>query len=157
MRNTFVLAIVVATSGVASADDLDAAARGKTALCTDGKGHYLAVAPDDQQTTRLYWGSGKALQRVTGSTRMMSGEWFWDPRFYQPTNHENFRGLDLRLFSHADYDAAKGTCAVTCGARTVALTIVPPTEASAIIEKATFGPAPAGRVTHALARDQKAI
>jgi hypothetical protein len=159
MRTTFVLvaAMAVGAPGLALADDLDAAARGKTALCTDGKGRYLAIAPDEQATTRLYWGGPKSMKRVTGGARFMSGDWFWDPRFYQPTNNDNFRGLDLRLFSHADYDAAKRSCAVTCGARTVPLAIVPEDEARALVEKATFEAAPAGRVPHALARDQRAV
>jgi len=158
MRTPFVLAIALAAvPGLAMADDLDATARGKTALCTDGKGKYLAVAPDEHSSTRLYWGTAKAMKRVTGGARFMSGDWFWDPRFYQPTNNDNFRGLDLRLFSHADYDAEKKSCAVTCGARTVPLTLVPDAEARPLVEKATFDPAPVGRTPHALARDQKAI
>jgi hypothetical protein len=46
MRTTFVLvaAMAVGRPGVALADDLDAAARGRTALCTDGKGRYLGSA-----------------------------------------------------------------------------------------------------------------
>ena len=36
----------------------------KTAVCTDGKSHYVVVAPSDKQSTQLYYGDGKTFHRV---------------------------------------------------------------------------------------------
>ena len=36
----------------------------KTGVCTDGKSHYVVVAPHDKQGTQLYYGDGKTFYRV---------------------------------------------------------------------------------------------
>ena len=36
----------------------------KTAVCTDGKSHYVVVAPSEKQSTQLYYGDGKTFYRV---------------------------------------------------------------------------------------------
>ncbi len=62
---------------------------------------------------------------------MLPPDWFFEPRFFNKQNNENFRGLDWRVFSHVDYDAEKKSCAVTCGDRTTDLKIVAADEAQA--------------------------
>ena len=71
----------------------------KTAVCTDGKSHYVVVAPSDKQSVQLYYGDGKTFHRVPLPPWVLTGEEFFEPRFSAPTKNSNFRGLDMRLFS----------------------------------------------------------
>jgi hypothetical protein len=145
---------LLALSGVAFADpagpDPD-----KTAVCTDGKGHYVAIGPHENVIHAVYYGDAKKLHYVKPAP-MMGGDWFFEPRYWSRTNNDNFRGMDLRVFSHVDYDADKKTCAVTCGERVTKLTLLEPTAGRAVIEKATFAEPDVSRVPHTLARDENA-
>ena len=129
----------------------------KTAVCTDGKSHYVVLAPSDKQSVQLYYGDGKTFHRVPLPPWVLTGEDFFEPRLFAPKKNSNFRGLDMRLFSSVNHDADKKTCAVTCGERTTDLQIVPADEAKALLGKATFWPSPMARVPYALARDARAI
>ena len=46
----------------------------KTAVCTDGKSHYVIVAPHDKQLTQLYYGDGKLFHRVPLPPWVLTGE-----------------------------------------------------------------------------------
>src|SRR5262249_35309667 len=86
----------------------------KTALCTDGKSHYVVVTPHEKQSWQLYYGDGKKFFHVPMPPWVISGESFFEPRFFAKTKNSNFRGLDMRMFASVDYDAAKKTCSVSC-------------------------------------------
>src|SRR5439155_168356 len=96
----------------------------KTAVCTDGKNHYVVIAPSDKQSTQLYYGDGKTFNRVPLPPWVLSGDNFFEPRFFAKTKNSGFRGLDMRMFASVDYDAKKATCAASCGERKTDLTII---------------------------------
>src|SRR4029079_10833908 len=64
----------------------------KTGVCTDGKSHYVIVAPSEEQSTPLYYGDGKTLYRVPLPPWVLSGDSFFEPRFFAKTKNSNFRG-----------------------------------------------------------------
>jgi hypothetical protein len=135
---------------------LDAKVKDAMTLCTDGKSHYVGIAREGEGSP-LYYGDGKKMYHLAEQSRFLSPEWFFEPRFFNKKNNDNFRGIDWRLHSHVDYDAEKKSCAVTCGERTTDLKIVPPDEAKALVGKASFFVSPIERVPYALARDAKAV
>ncbi len=151
-------AFAEAKPAAAAANSAAPTDRSKVTVCTDGKKHFVAIGPDEQRGNRIYYGDDKKLSLVDPRDgNMMGGDWFWDPRQYNKQNNSNLRGLDLRQYSHVDYSAEKKTCELTCGTRVVPLTILAATEASVILDKATFSEAPVIRMPHALARDQNAV
>jgi hypothetical protein len=79
----------------------------KTGVCTDGKNHYVVVAPSEKQSTQLYYGDGKTFYRVPLPPWVLSGDSFFEPRFFAKTKNSSFRGLDMRMFASVDYDAKK--------------------------------------------------
>ena len=89
----------------------------KTGVCTDGKSHYVVVAPHEKQSTQLYYGDGKKFNHVPLPPWVLSGDTFFEPRMLAKTRNSNFRGLDMRLYASVDYDAKKATCSVSCGER----------------------------------------
>jgi hypothetical protein len=125
----------------------------QTAVCTDAaQQHVVLVGPSDAPHKGLAYGDGKQFWWV--STPQLLGEgWFFDPRQRNEKNNDNFRGLDLRVFSHVDADLKAGKCAVTCGAREVALQLVNGSAKDAILDAASFQPSPHQREPYALARD----
>jgi hypothetical protein len=125
----------------------------KTAVCTDGKSHYVVVAPHEKQSTQLYYGDGKRFFHVPLPPWVLPGEDFFEPRFIAPNKNPSFRGLDMRLFSSVDYDATKKTCSVSCGERKTDLQIVEADAAKRMLMAATYEPSPHKRTPHALARD----
>jgi hypothetical protein len=139
-----------------AAINVDPKIRGAMALCTDGKSHYVGIAKE-MEGSPLFYGDGKKLYHLPPQSRMVSPEWFFEPRFFNKQNNENFRGVDWRVFSHVDYDAEKKSCAVTCGDRTADLKIVPTDEAQALLSKATFLAPLRAREPYALARDSRAV
>jgi len=127
----------------------------KTAVCTDGKSHYVVVAPSEKQSTQLYYGDGKTFYRVPLPPWVLSGDSFFEPRFFAKTKNSNFRGLDMRMFASIDYDAKKATCSASCGERKTDLTILgDDAKKSLLMGKATFEPPLHKRAAHHLARDE---
>jgi hypothetical protein len=125
----------------------------KTAVCTDGKAHYVIVAPHPKQLVQLYYGDGKTMVHVPLPPWVLSGDSFFEPRFWAKTKNPRFRGLDMRLFATVDYDATKKTCAVSCGERTTELTIVDGDARRDLLSAASYRPSPQTREPHRLARD----
>ena len=126
-------------------------ARDKLIILSDGKGHYLALAPRD--TTRVvnetYYGDGKTmyLARVFMMSHDSEGDemLFADPRYV-----ENKRP------SLASKDAWK-TARVECAARTTQLVEVKGEEAAAVRAKAVFKRQPNAFRAYALSRDDRGI
>ena len=54
----------------------------KTGVCTDGKNHYVVVAPSEKQSTQLFYGDGKTFYRVPLPPWVLSGDSFFEPRFF---------------------------------------------------------------------------
>jgi len=126
----------------------------KTAVCTDGKSHYVVLAPHDKQSVQLYYGDGKTFHRVPLPPWVLTGEEFFEPRFSAPTKNSNFRGLDMRLFSSVNHDVSKQSCSVTCGPRTTPLTIVDEGTKKTLLGAASYQPPLQTRAPHRLARDE---
>jgi hypothetical protein len=149
------------SAGAAKAEEtlnVDAAAREKMMLCTDGKSHYVIVGPHERVIHSVYYGDAKTLRfnLVPGEPNgMLSGTNFLDPRFFNKTANPSFRGIDVRNYSEVEIDAEKQTCSVRCGARTVPLTFVPAEKTREIVKKATFLPSPQKYVPYGLARDDR--
>ena len=89
----------------------------KTGVCTDGKSHYVIVAPNDKQLVTLYYGDGKTFYRVPAPPWVLSGDHFFEPRFLAKSKNSNFRGVDMRAYGEVSYEAAKQTCTAFCGER----------------------------------------
>jgi len=141
-------------SGVALSDG----DRAKSAMCTDGKSHYVIIAPNEHVSHQLYYGDGKKMSEVRSDTGgMTSGTDFLDPRFFNPTANDNFRGLDFRVISSVEYDADKKSCSLRCGERKQDLSIVPAGDAQKMMSSATFQKSPNTREPYAFARDDHGI
>ena len=164
MRTRFLsmlgLALLTSTS-TALADapaEIPAADRPKTAICTDGKSHFVAVAPDERLITALFYGDGKQWFRVPPEeSGALSGGHFLEPRFIAPTRNPNFRGLDMRVYSEVVFDKEKATCEVSCGDRKTVLQILPDAKASQLLATAKFVENPRQFVPYALARDDRGL
>lgn len=127
-----------------------------TSVCTDGKGHYIVVAPRDEDSgARLYYGDGKKFVEVAETSA--SGTSFLDPRFFNKTANPSFRGVDWRVYSHVELDAKQKTCALQCGEREVPLTVMEGAQARELLRKATYAPNPQQYVPYALLRDSRGI
>lgn len=107
----------------------------QTTVCTDEKGHYVVVAPDEQQLHRLYWGSEKEMTRVAPPPTELSGDWFYEPRAFNPNNNENLRGIDLRVFSQVKVGES---CVVTCGTQKTTLSKMTADKAQALLLAARY-------------------
>jgi hypothetical protein len=127
----------------------------KTAVCTDGKGHYVVVAPHENNGTQLFYGDGKKFVQVAEPPFGLSGTDFLDPRFFNKTANSNFRGTDFRVYSAVELDGEKKTCAVRCGERTTPFTRVDPEKAVPLLKGGTYEPNPQKYVPYALLRDTK--
>src|SRR5579863_4487410 len=75
------------------------AALDKTAVCTDGKGHLVVVAPHERALRQLFYGEGSQLFEVPLPPWILDGSRFLDPRFFNRTYNDNFRGVDMRIYS----------------------------------------------------------
>jgi hypothetical protein len=126
----------------------------KLRVCTDGKGHYVVLRPDEKRGSTLDYGDGKRFVKVPDAPWGLSGGFFLEPRFYNKTMNHSFRGLDMGLYSEVDMSDEKGTCEVRCGERTIAFSRVPADEAEKMVAAATFEPNPQKYVPYALLRDQ---
>jgi hypothetical protein len=125
----------------------------KTGVCTDGKSHYVVVAPSEKQSTQLYYGDGKVFHRVPLPPWVLSGDSFFEPRFMAKGKNPNFRGLDMRMYASASYDGGKQACSVSCGERKATLSILDDAAKKTLLGKATFEPPLHKRAAHHLARD----
>ena len=123
----------------------------KTGVCTDGKNHYVVVAPSEKQSTQLFYGDGKTFYRVPLPPWVLSGDSFFEPRFFAKTKNSSFRGLDMRMFASVDYDAKKGTCSASCGERKTDLTILSEDAKKALLGKAVYEAPLHKRAAHHLA------
>jgi hypothetical protein len=127
----------------------------KTAVCTDGKSHYVVLAPSDKQSVQLYYGDGKMFHRVPLPPWVLTGEDFFEPRFFAPSKNSNFRGLDMRLFSSVNHDVSKQSCSVSCGPRTTPLSIMDEETKKTLLRAASYEPPLQTRAPHRLARDEE--
>jgi hypothetical protein len=121
----------------------------KTALCTDGKSHYVALSPK-----QMYWGDGKQFVEVPSPGDMVGHEYFFDPRHVRAGSNPNFRGTDMRIHSRVDADLAKKTCSLSCGERTTQLQLVAAADAKKMLMDAKIGPSPQKHRPHRLLRDE---
>ncbi len=152
------LTAITALARVSAAppQEIPAADRAKTTVCTDGKSHYVAVAPDERLITALFYGSDKQIFRVPPEqSGSLSGGHFLEPRFVAPSKNDNFRGVDMRIYSEVVLDKEKATCELFCGERKVALQIVPADKASQFLSSVKFVENPRQFVPYALARDER--
>jgi hypothetical protein len=128
----------------------------KTGVCTDGKSHYVVVAPSDKQSVTLYYGDGKTFYRVPLPPWVLSGNHFFEPRFVAKSRNSNFRGVDMRVYADVSYEPAKQTCIAFCGDRKTTLTILDePAKQALLLGKASFQPPLHKRAPYHLARDEQ--
>lgn len=126
----------------------------RTSVCADAKReHVVVLGPSEAPHRGMAYGDGKELAWVR-TPQALSGGWFFDPRQRNERNNENFRGLDLRVFSHIEPDPATATCKLTCGTRETKLELLKGAAKSAVLEGATYVPSPMQREPYALARDK---
>lgn len=132
------------------------AAADQTTLCSDGKSHFVAIAPDAQIINRLYYGDGKHFFIVDPDRDgRLTGADFYDPRFFAKDRNDSFRGLDMRFYSGVEVSKEKQVCTVRCGDRSADLPIVDPKSAKDILRAASYGPSALRWVPHRLARDEE--
>lgn len=125
-------------------------------VCTDGKSHYVVVAPrDEDRGAQLYYGDGKQFVEVAESHGSTSSQSFLEPRFFNKTANPSFRGIDWRVYSHVELDAKQKTCALQCGEREIALTVMEGEKARELLRKAAYAPSPQKYVPYALLRDSR--
>ncbi len=137
---------------------VDAAVIDKAVLCTDGKSHYVMIAPDEHITHRLYYGDGKTFFLVPRDTSgMITGEWFPEPRAYNKSYNSGFRGVDLRRYSRIEPTKDGKGCELACGDRITQLTVVESAKAKGMLDGATFLPSPRKSAPHRLARDDSGM
>jgi hypothetical protein len=129
----------------------------KTAVCTDGRSHYVVVAPHDRQSHQLYYGDGKRFFQVPLPDGALSGDNFFEPRYFAAGHNADFRGLDMRLHGSVDLDARTNHCTVTCGDRTAKLEMLGPEAKKSLLLRASYEPSPHRRKPHHLARDKNGI
>ncbi|HYO67040.1 MAG TPA: hypothetical protein VEU33_13255 [Archangium sp.] len=127
----------------------------KIRVCTDNKGHYVAVMPHETQTVQLAYGDGKKFFQVAPAPWVLSGYHFLEPRFFNKTMNSSFRGLDMRVYSEVELSDEKKTCAVRCGERTIPFSLLDSEKAQELVQKASFEPNPQKFVPYALLRDQQ--
>jgi len=126
----------------------------QTAVCADAeRKHVVLIGPSEAAHKGLAYGDGKLFSWVA-TPRMLGDGWFFDPRQRNDKNNDNFRGLDLRLFSHIEPNLEAKSCKLTCGAREVALQLVTGDDKAAILDGASYQASPHQREPYALARDR---
>jgi hypothetical protein len=122
----------------------------QTTVCADpSHQHVVLIGPREAPHHGLAYGDGKTFSNVR-SPELLGDGWFFDPRQRNEKNNDNFRGLDLRVFSHIEPDS----CQLSCGAREVALQKVTGDAKAALLAGAKFEPSPMQREPYALARDK---
>jgi hypothetical protein len=128
-----------------------------TQVCTDGKGHYVVVAPqeDEKHDLQLYYGDGKQFVEVARPQGFISATSFLEPRFFNKTANSSFRGMDMRVYSHVELDAKEKKCSLQCGEREIKLQVLAGDQARELLRKAAYAPNPQKYVPYALLRDSR--
>lgn len=126
-----------------------------TAVCTDGKGHYVVVTPEEERGgDQLFYGDGKQFVQVP-SMPWTSGTSFVDPRFFNKSANPNFRGQDWRVVSEVEFDRKEKKCTMRCGEKNIPLTVVETAQGADLLRKASYAPNPQEFAPYALLRDTK--
>ncbi|TQF11493.1 hypothetical protein FJV41_33870 [Myxococcus llanfairpwllgwyngyllgogerychwyrndrobwllllantysiliogogogochensis] len=126
-----------------------------TSICTDGKGHYVVVSPEEERGgDQLYYGDGKTFFLVP-SLPFTSGTSFLEPRFFNKSANPSFRGQDWRVVSEVELDRKAKTCAVRCGEKNIPLNLMEAVPGAEILRKAAYAPNPQQFAPYALLRDTK--
>lgn len=117
---------------------------------------YVVLGPrESEQMGGVSYGTVETLYRQPERPFLPSG-WFFEPRFPNPRNNANFRGYDLRVFSHVDVDD-DGKCKLTCGTREIDLASVGGEAKRNFLSQAVFEPIPDPRAPYGLARDRRGV
>jgi hypothetical protein len=127
----------------------------KVRICTDGKSHYVGQVPHESEIVQVVFGDDKKLYRVRKGGHFVSAGWFFEPREYEPKNSSNFRGLDLRHYSHFSVDLEKNTCRLTCGNRKIDLRPLDRRSVEELMARTEIHPPIKRRKPYALTRDRK--
>lgn len=128
----------------------------RTDVCRSPDGEHVVVLYPHTTDTTLGLGYGTPERLFhTPQPPLLPRGWFFEPREFAPGHNENFRGADLRYYSNVEVDRDAGACAVTCGERETAWTLLPTAEATPLLRGAERVPGPFDRVPHALARDRR--
>lgn len=137
---------------------MDPALQDKLAVCSDGKGHYVAVTLDYHVHPGVYYGDAKRLYAVEKDlTSSTIDHDYYDPRFFHSQMNPNLRGYDLRFFSNVRFAPEKKVCQVRCGERAASLTILSDIEQKAYFAGVRLVAGPQRWVPHRLARDEQGI
>lgn len=128
----------------------------QSSVCRSPDGeHILIVHPHRQDgQTGISYGTTETVYYSPQDYQVGRG-WFFDPRQQNEGNSRNFRGFDLRFFSHVDVEG--DSCQLTCGERESAWTLLSNEEARTVIRGAESRPTPFDREPYALARDRRGI
>lgn len=127
-----------------------------SSVCTDGKGHYVVVAPqEDDNRPLMYYGDGKTFVQVASPGPYAPSYSFLEPRFFNKGANPSFRGMDYRVMSEVELDTKERSCAVRCGEKKIPFTLLDGAEGAELLRKATYQPNPQKYVPHALLRDTK--
>lgn len=133
--------------------------RDQTVVCGDeAREHVVILGPRDGAPESLSYGDGATFHEVP-TPRGLSAGWFLDPRQTNPGNNENFRGYDLRYYSHVtvETESPDAGCEVTCGTRVTTLGRLGEEDKQTVLDGAKYEPHPFGREPYALARDRRGI
>jgi hypothetical protein len=122
----------------------------RTTVCADqAHKHVVLVGPREAAHHGMAYGDGKSFAFVR-TPELLGDGWFFDPRQRNERNNDNFRGLDLRVFSHLD----AATCKLSCGTREIALQPLSGDAKQSLLAGATYIESPMQREPYALARDK---
>ena len=124
-----------------------------TTVCTDGKNHFVAVAPHEHQGEQLFYGDGKTFAPVLLPPGSLPGSDFFEPRFFSPKANSDFRGMDMRVYSSVDVKPE--SCDVACGEKTQSWKKLDAATAKDTLVKAKYEENPQQYRPSALLRDTK--
>ncbi len=131
--------------------------RERTAVCADAaQKHVVLVGPREAAHRGMAYGDGKKFSWIR-TPQVMSDGWFFDPRQRNDKHNENFRGLDLRLFSYVEPDLKAKSCKLSCGTRETSLKLLEGEAKDSVLDGATYEDSPHRREPHALARDKAGV
>ncbi|HEX5661492.1 MAG TPA: hypothetical protein VFX59_30090 [Polyangiales bacterium] len=122
----------------------------QTTVCADSaQKHVVLIGPREAPHHGLAYGDGQTFSYVRSPEALGDG-WFFEPRQRNEKNNDNFRGLDLRVFSHVE----PSSCELTCGAREVSLQPISGAAKDTLLTNAKYVESPMQREPYALARDK---